>query len=89
MRIPGFNGGAGALAFASDAAVTCQLHYYHTARTQMGGVPIPLGSLASGLVEVGLGVSTMVDVDEERLKVFASGARWVSLSSVQKSDRVA
>jgi hypothetical protein len=38
--------------------------------------------LLAGLVEA-LGVcwSTMVDVDEERLKVLASGARCVSLSS--------
>lgn len=60
--------------------------------TRTGDIPIPLGSLASGLVELvvpGLGVSTIVEVDEERLKVFASGARWVSLSSVQKSDLVA
>lgn len=50
---------------------------------------MPLGSpmaalLLAGLVEA-LGVcwSTMVDVDEERLKVLASGAKCVSLSSAE------
>lgn len=40
--------------------------------------------LFAGLVEA-LGVcwSTMVDVDEERLKVLASGAKCVSLSSTE------
>lgn len=55
-------------------------------------LPIPFGSLAlaSVLVEAngleGLDDSlTMVEVDEERPKVFARGARWVSLSSVSVS----
>jgi len=55
-------------------------------------VPMPLGSLASGAVvledgvEEGLGVSlTMVEVEDVRLKVFARGARCVSLSSVFRS----
>lgn len=54
-----------------------------------GDAPMPLGSpmaalLLAGLVEA-LGVcwSTMVDVDEERLNVLASGARCVSLSSAE------
>lgn len=49
---------------------------------------MPLGSLGSTSVvpeetlEAGLGESpTMVEVEEERLKVLARGARWVSLSS--------
>lgn len=49
---------------------------------------MPLGSLGSARGElpavVALGVCSplvMVDVDEERLKVLARGARWVSLSS--------
>jgi len=53
---------------------------------------MPLGSLASTAVvledgvDEGFGVSlTMVDVEVERLKVFASGARCVSLSSVLQS----
>jgi len=53
---------------------------------------MPLESLASTAVvledgaEESFGVSlTMVDVEVERLKVFASGARCVSLSSVLQS----
>lgn len=48
-------------------------------------LPMPLGSLGSETLEA-LGVCsppTMVDVDDERLKVLASGARWVSLSSAR------
>lgn len=53
-------------------------------------IPMPLGSFESASGELplaelvaALGVcwSTMVDVDDERLKVLASGARCVSLSS--------
>jgi len=51
---------------------------------------MPFGSLGSTrvallAVDEGLGVEspTMVDVDEDRLKVFASGARCVSFSSGQ------
>ena len=53
---------------------------------------MPLGSLGSTRVALlpaelvaafGVCWSTMVDVDDERLNVFASGARCVSLSSAQ------
>ena len=59
---------------------------------QYKDAPMPLGSLGSTRVALllaelvaALGVcwSTMVDVDEERLKVLASGARCVSLSSAE------
>lgn len=47
-------------------------------------------SLPSTLIEllrllVGLGVSgTMVEVEDERLKVLAKGAKWVSFSSASR-----
>jgi hypothetical protein len=54
---------------------------------------MPLGSFESAsvlllLTELDLdGWSpTIVEVDEERLKVFASGARWVSLSSGRRQQ---
>ena len=52
--------------------------------------PMPLGSLESTSVVLldvlgGFGAlsDTMVEVEEDRLKVFANGARWVSLSSLR------
>ena len=55
-------------------------------------VPIPLGSLtvvdeARGLFGgLGAGSGVMVEVEDERLKVLAKGARCVSLSSEAVSD---
>lgn len=54
--------------------------------TQLHCIPMPLGSFGSDKVVllVAFGVCsplTMVEVEDERLKVLASGARWVSLSS--------
>ena len=51
-------------------------------QTERGGVAIPWESLtASGLLGGFCAVSgKIVDVEDERLKVFASGARCVSLS---------
>lgn len=55
---------------------------------------MPLGSLESTAVVLlegvdGFGVllSTMVEVEEERLNVFAKGARCVSLSSANETVR--
>ena len=52
---------------------------------------MPFGSFASMVVlevepEAGLGESpTIVEVEDERLKVLAKGARWVSFSSSHTS----
>ena len=82
IRIPGRRGGGGAAAFASDAAATVSNRAL--SRMWAGYAPIPLGSFESARVEPLLTEPvwslTMVDVDDERLKVLASGARCVSLS---------
>lgn len=55
--------------------------------TNAGGLvryaPMPLGSFESARVEpllTEVWSPTMVEVEEERLKVLASGARWVSFN---------
>lgn len=85
MRMPGRTGVGGGAAFASEA--TASVSKAERCRTGLYA-PMPLGSLESTRVllllrELDLeGWSpTIVEVDEERLKVFASGARCVSFSS--------
>lgn len=70
---------------ASEAAVQRQRECHSW--QQVDDVPKALGSLtASGLLGGFCAVSgNIVEVEEERLKVFASGARWVSLSSGRRS----
>lgn len=87
MRIPGLRGaGAWGRALASEVETRCCQRILSKDRQSL--IPMPFASLAadvalaSGLVG-GLDAASfvMVDVDEERLKVLASGARCVSLSS--------
>jgi hypothetical protein len=91
IRIPGLRGGGGGAALASEAAVAMSAF----GRAEAAGeyVLMPFGSLGSTAVVLldmlavdALGVAdsllTMVEVDEDRLKVLARGARCVSLSSV-------
>jgi len=90
IRIPGLRGFAGGVALASEAAVvglsaTCVFFLL----SALQGIPMPFGSSegtegaeARGLV----GFSFMiVEVEDERLNVLASGARWVSFSSEKRS----
>lgn len=69
MRIPGRRGGGGGAAFASEAAIPFESF------GSTGGVAL----LAELDVFEDLS-STIVEVDDDRLKVFARGARCVSLS---------
>lgn len=90
MRIPGRRGGGGGAAFASEAAGRVRVSKKRHFRERFV-LPMPLGSLGSTSVvallaepvDFGVWSPTMVEVDEERLKVLASGARCVSLSSRQ------
>jgi hypothetical protein len=85
MRIPGRRGGAGGAVFASEAAAKCQRQ--ESPSICEATIPMPFGSLGSTrvvalLAELDvLGCSlTIVEVDDDRLKVFARGARCVSFS---------
>lgn len=72
---------------ASDAAIPRQ-HDVAAGRTMTGpDLPMPLSLVLLLLLRLSLGVSTevMVEVDDDRLKVLARGARWVSLSSALAS----
>lgn len=99
MRIPGLRGGGGGAALASEAAEVMSASCMRWSHGEY--VPMPFGSLGSTAVVLldmlavdVLGVAdslfTMVDVDEDRLKVLARGARCVSLSSatVRNQDRI-
>lgn len=87
MRIPGRRGGGGGAALASEAAFDGQQSSdWHTL---IDGIPMPFESFESTRVDALLAADfssglTMVEVDDERLKVLASGARllpmWTSLS---------
>ena len=83
IKTPGFRGGAGGVALASEAADWCQPDSCEQGSSV--SVPMPLASvtLMRGVVGAGLeGFSlTMVDVEDDRLKAFEMGARCVSLSS--------
>lgn len=84
--MPGRRGGGGGAAFASDAAESVSSFPGICVRDY---APMPLGSFESTRVVLlpelaGLDCwsPTIVEVDDERLKVLARGARCVSLSSV-------
>jgi hypothetical protein len=85
IRIPGLRGGAGGEEVGSEAAVHCQWDCC-TETIADGVLMLPWVSLrvvdeARGLF-VGFCAASgvMVEVDDDREKVFASGARCVSLS---------
>lgn len=89
MRIPGFNGAIGGDALVSEASARGNCQRCLTAKGVIDGVVrMPLGSsetvvlFARGLVDFAVESFVIVEVDEERLNVLASGARCVSLSSV-------
>jgi len=87
MRIPGRRGGGGGAAFASEAAGgSAHRHTYEY--TRLICIPIPFESFESRggvalLAELAVLEdlsSTIVEVDDDRLNVFARGARCVSFS---------
>ena len=77
IRIPGLAGATGGETIASDAAMFCASDPLLVGAGAVIGVCVPedVGDLAGAS-------GVMVDCEEEREKVFARGARWVSLSSV-------
>jgi len=87
MRIPGRRGGGGGAAFASEAAGgSAHRHTYEY--TRLICIPMPFESFESRggvalLAELAVLEdlsSTIVEVDDDRLNVFARGARCVSFS---------
>ena len=85
IRIPGFAGATGGDIIFSDAEIPCGSAFpllVAGAVWDVGGVWVPeIVPVVGELVSLS---GVMVDVEEEREKVFARGARCVSLSSIER-----
>ena len=81
MRIPGLAGATGGEIMVSEAAMPWTSAPLLGAGVGCGGVEVGAVAVTVALGDLAGSSEVMVDWEEEREKVLARGARWVSLSS--------